>query len=137
VTGLTPLHLAIKAAEDLKSSRSVRHLLIKGAQRTTVDDNGRTPLMILEELKDSPLKEEMTPYLKEQKDVSCFMMKTPLKKVERNKKTVVLYLLLMVVSIVMHTYFLLTGENVNETFYYTGLVFFGLSFLFFLLSWCT
>ena len=45
--GLTPLHLAIKAAEDLKSSRSVRHLLIKGADRKILDKNGRTPVDIV------------------------------------------------------------------------------------------
>lgn len=37
LNGITPLHLAIKSAEDLKSSRSVRHLLIKGADRSITD----------------------------------------------------------------------------------------------------
>jgi palmitoyltransferase ZDHHC13/17 len=32
--GLTPLHLAVKSAEDLQSTRSIRHLLIKGADKT-------------------------------------------------------------------------------------------------------
>lgn len=32
--GLTPLHLAIKASEDLQSTRTIRHLLIKGADKT-------------------------------------------------------------------------------------------------------
>jgi len=31
--GLTPLHLAVKSSEDLQSTRSIRHLLIKGADR--------------------------------------------------------------------------------------------------------
>ncbi len=31
--GLTPLHLAVKSSEDLQSTRSIRHLLIKGAQK--------------------------------------------------------------------------------------------------------
>lgn len=31
--GLTPLHLSVKSAEDLLSSRSARHLLIKGADK--------------------------------------------------------------------------------------------------------
>ncbi len=35
--GISPLHLAIKSAEELKSSRSVRHLLIKGAERSSAD----------------------------------------------------------------------------------------------------
>ena len=32
--GLTPLHLAVKSSEDLLSTRSLRHLLIKGADKT-------------------------------------------------------------------------------------------------------
>jgi ankyrin repeat protein len=32
--GLTPLHLAVKAAEDMQSTRSIKHLLIKGADRS-------------------------------------------------------------------------------------------------------
>ena len=48
--GLTPLHLAIKTAEELKSSRSVRHLLIKGADRKIQDKMGRTPLDIVKEI---------------------------------------------------------------------------------------
>jgi ankyrin repeat protein len=37
INGITPLHLAIKSSEELKSSRSVRHLLIKGAERGIKD----------------------------------------------------------------------------------------------------
>jgi ankyrin repeat protein len=33
--GITPLHLAVKSSEDLQSTRSIRHLLIKGADRAT------------------------------------------------------------------------------------------------------
>lgn len=33
INGITPLHLAIKGADEIKSTRSVRHLLIKGAER--------------------------------------------------------------------------------------------------------
>ncbi len=32
--GYTALHLAVKASEDLRSTRSIRHLLIKGADKT-------------------------------------------------------------------------------------------------------
>ena len=35
--GLTPLHLAVKSAEDIKSIRMVRLLLIRGAERNVVD----------------------------------------------------------------------------------------------------
>jgi len=44
---LTPLHLAVKAADQLNSTRTVRHLLIKGARRDIKDKFGRTPLDIV------------------------------------------------------------------------------------------
>jgi len=47
--GTTPLHLAVKAADKLKSTRTVRHLLIKGANREAIDNFGKTPLDIVNE----------------------------------------------------------------------------------------
>jgi ankyrin repeat protein len=35
--GLRPLHLAVKACEDIRSTRSIKHLLIRGAQRNVKD----------------------------------------------------------------------------------------------------
>jgi ankyrin repeat protein len=32
IDGITPLHLAVKATDEIKSTRSVKHLLIKGAK---------------------------------------------------------------------------------------------------------
>jgi len=41
--GLTPLHLSVKSAEESKSTRSLRHLLIKGADRKIKSFDGKTP----------------------------------------------------------------------------------------------
>ncbi len=96
--GLSPLHLAVKAAEDLKSTRSVRHLLIKGANRKYQDQLGRTPMDIVQEVRLPGLKEELRQFLEEPTSCQCFMIKTPLKKVEKNLNTVFLYIFLMLVS---------------------------------------
>ena len=40
--GFTPLHLAVKSVEQLKSTRPVRALLLKGACRDTQDLEGKT-----------------------------------------------------------------------------------------------
>ena len=48
---MTPLHLALKGADQLKSTRTVRHLLIKGARRDLRDKYGRTPLDIVNQTK--------------------------------------------------------------------------------------
>jgi ankyrin repeat protein len=44
--GLTPLHLAVKSAEDIKSTRMVRLLLIRGADRNIKDIYGRRAIDI-------------------------------------------------------------------------------------------
>ena len=51
MNGVTPLHLAIKASEELKSSRSVRHLLIKGAERNIKDKLGRNPIDVVKDIR--------------------------------------------------------------------------------------
>jgi ankyrin repeat protein len=51
INGLSPLHLAIKAAEELKSTRSVRHLLIKGADRNLRAKDGKLPLDLVKDIK--------------------------------------------------------------------------------------
>ena len=50
--GLTPLHLAVKAAEDIKSTKSIRLLLLKGADRNAVDLMGKKPIDCLKDYKD-------------------------------------------------------------------------------------
>jgi ankyrin repeat protein len=44
--GYTPLHLAVKSADYLRSNRMVRILLIKGANRNLRDHRGRRPIDI-------------------------------------------------------------------------------------------
>ena len=41
------MHLAVKSVEVLKSTRPVRALLLKGANRDVQDDNGKTPLSMV------------------------------------------------------------------------------------------
>mmetsp|Transcript_25656 Transcript_25656/g.19407 ORF Transcript_25656/g.19407 Transcript_25656/m.19407 type:complete len:98 (+) Transcript_25656:618-911(+) len=80
--GLTPLHLAVKAAEDLRSSRSIRHLLIKGADRNLADNEGRLPIQMAMEVRTDAMKFEIIKLLEENDSfmMDCFMLKTPMKK---------------------------------------------------------
>lgn len=38
--GLTPLHLAVRAVQELQSTRTVRSLLLKGSKRNAVTNAG-------------------------------------------------------------------------------------------------
>jgi hypothetical protein len=48
VEGYTPLHLAVKSVETLKSTRPVRSLLIRGASRIKKDNTGRRPVDLVD-----------------------------------------------------------------------------------------
>lgn len=57
-SGLTPLHLAIKSVGDLKSTRPVRALLLKGASRAAKNKKGEScAQMIKDDVSDSMHKE--------------------------------------------------------------------------------
>ena len=53
----------MKASEEIKSTRSVRHLLIKGAERSTKDRTGRTPMDVAKQIQIPELREEIEKYL--------------------------------------------------------------------------
>lgn len=48
--GNTALHLAIKSAEHFPNTRSIKELLIKGADRNITDNLGRKPVDMIKEL---------------------------------------------------------------------------------------
>jgi len=49
--GQTPLHLAVKSAEDLRSTKSIKHLLIKGADKSIKDLTGKKPVDFINEFR--------------------------------------------------------------------------------------
>ena len=44
IRGLTPLHIAVICTEQLGSTRNVKALLLRGADRSAVDKENKTPL---------------------------------------------------------------------------------------------
>jgi hypothetical protein len=45
--GFTPLHLAVQSVEQLRSTRPVRALLLKGADREVHDNKQRKPVELI------------------------------------------------------------------------------------------
>ena len=60
--GYTPLHLAVKSVESLKSTRPVRSLLIRGASRDVVDNTDRKPMDLAEFVTEQPLRNSLRNY---------------------------------------------------------------------------
>ena len=53
--GHTPLHLAVKSAESLETTRPVRALLFRNADKEIKDIDGRRPVDLVGELDDNRL----------------------------------------------------------------------------------
>lgn len=91
------MHLAIKAVPDLKSTRSVRALLLKGASRDTRNLEGKPPVEMIPERTPPQTQQELRMMLKEPKYVECFMIRTPLKPLRQNHKTQILFVSFFIV----------------------------------------
>eukprot|EP00351_Strombidinopsis_sp_SopsisLIS2011_P000725 CAMPEP_0116873286 /NCGR_PEP_ID=MMETSP0463-20121206/4317_1 /TAXON_ID=181622 /ORGANISM="Strombidinopsis sp, Strain SopsisLIS2011" /LENGTH=96 /DNA_ID=CAMNT_0004514917 /DNA_START=1034 /DNA_END=1324 /DNA_ORIENTATION=- len=85
--GFTPLHLAIKSVETLNSTRPVRALLLKGADRDAVDGNNATCNDMVGENWPEYLREDLFSMLKHPSYLECMMVKTPLIPLKPNHKT--------------------------------------------------
>ena len=48
--GYTPLHLAVKSVDSVESTRPVRFLLIRGADKERKDNQGRMPIDLVSEV---------------------------------------------------------------------------------------
>lgn len=59
VFGFTPLHIAVTTVEKLESTRNVKALLLKGANRKTQDLKGKTPLDHVRQKPDNEDEPEM------------------------------------------------------------------------------
>ena len=53
--GSTPLHLAIKSADSFPNTRSIKELLIKGADRHIKDMNGKKPIDFCKDIQSAQL----------------------------------------------------------------------------------
>ena len=84
--GWTPLHLAIKSVEPLKSTRPVRALLMKGADRDAKDNENKSCKELVD-VEDDNLRMDLLQMLEHPKYVECLMVRTPLIPLKPNHKT--------------------------------------------------
>ena len=109
---MTPLHLAVKSAEDGFTTRSIRALLLKGADPSIKDNNGKIPADQLNDFNlDQPFAKEFVSeileLLEDESSNSClswftdcdsFSIKQKFKKDGKSAKTLVFYLFIMVLT---------------------------------------
>jgi palmitoyltransferase ZDHHC13/17 len=100
--GLTPLHLAVMS----ERTGIIKKLLHKGARRDLKDKKGRTPKQLAEE-KGKNLISDM---LEEQITCSLLIIKNPLKRIEKSRFNIWVYLLLNFYCLLMFIGFVLPGK---------------------------
>jgi len=88
--GLTPVHLAVRTSEEIQTTRSIRALLLKGANPLLKNDLGQLPQDYLLDFKlEVPGMQEMTDEIRNllnpdqsmlTKDCECFALKVQYRK---------------------------------------------------------
>lgn len=102
IQGFTPLHIAVPGVMNLGSTRSVKALLLRGANREAKDNKGKKPIDLIPQNMDEGLVDELVQYLGDQKYCECLMLKVPLIPLRRNHKTQVLFMSLFVVVLCLN-----------------------------------
>lgn len=113
--GFTPLHLAIRSVDELKSTRPVRSLLLKGANRAAKNKEGLGCQDLIRESLPENMKQELRSMLEQPRYVECCMMKTPMVRLKKNHKTQVLFLTLFVVLILSQIFIIVPSKSCITT----------------------
>ena len=78
VRGLTPLHIAVTSVEKMGSTRSVKTLLLRGANRDAKDKDGKTPMDWIQDTISEGLQSDLQNQLGKQKYCECLLLRVPL-----------------------------------------------------------
>lgn len=94
------MHLAVKASETNRTCRAVRHLLIKGANKDIIDNDGNRPIDLAEHLRTPAIRQEIYHLLQNDEKImrDCLMLRPPVHKTQRTRNMLYACFLLMVVS---------------------------------------
>lgn len=138
--GDTPLHLLIQNVQKLDSSKLVKELICKGADRDAQNLEGKKPIDILREecsqhekngdrVISNKLRLELEEALGPQPYyVPCFHVKQPLMKLERSFVTMTFYISVMVGTYALLWYYLFPYAN-KKLHVYPLTVLFALQFI--------
>ena len=127
--GLTPLHLAVKSYKENRSTKGIKQLLIKGANRNALDFETRKPIDYVPapvpgERPDN-MAIEIRRLLKDEWSIlgDCLMIKNTFKKQKKSKFTLLCYFLLMGFSFFLleiSSYKLLRVSETSEWLLYSS-----------------
>ena len=107
--GKTPLHLAVKNFEESQSRRNIKLLLLEGANRHQRDQDGLSPVDLVGQLSNENEREELAGIMQERRGCACLNLRTPLKKVVRNRNTVYMMVALFLGDFAVELVFVYPG----------------------------
>ena len=112
--GYTPLHLAVRYSNRFPNTRTIKELLIKGADRDATERSGLKPIDLVETLEDNETKDELKQLLvKPRIFLPCCHFRTPMVKIERTNKCVVLFLALMLLTFICNMLFVYPCKSIH------------------------
>ena len=98
IEGYTALHLAVKSVEQIRSTRPVRTLLVRGSSRDALDKQGRRPVDLVDQINDPGLQQELRQMLKKPRVISCCMIKTPLMLMRKSISTPLFFIGMIILT---------------------------------------
>lgn len=146
--GLTPLHLAVKSYKENRSTKAIKQLLIKGADRNALDYMTQKPIdyvplpnkLELHGERPDPIVLEIRKLLREEWSLlgDCMMIRTTFKKQKKTPFTLICYFLLMALSFVLlynSSYKVLEFSGQSKWLLWSSQGLFGLSLLLCVVVW--
>jgi len=125
IRGLTPLHIAVSSVEKIGSTRSVKTLLLRGANRETKDKDGKTPMDWITETNNEWITDELQNHLAKPSYCECLLLRVPLIPLQRNHKTQALFVFLFFTVYALNLFII---QPTLEDFGYTILLMSSISF---------
>lgn len=109
--GLTPLHLAVRSVEVLDSCRPVRSLLIHGANKNILDNNGLRPADYIQHVTKSDLRKQLEHLLYPQRSCRLFGGPTRFEKIKRPWCNMLIVYIIFLLVIALKIFFIYTLQN--------------------------
>ena len=101
----TPLHLSVILSWKSGNTRNVRLLLLKGASRNIRNNDNYRPIDLVSA--EMAREKELKSLLHNPTFLSCCMLKPPLTKLSKNERTVVFFLIELLISIFLTFFYII------------------------------
>ena len=108
--GVTPLHLAVNHVDQVGSARPVRFLLVRGAEKTIADKQGKIPADLVKDVKNSEVARELNKMLGRPGAFDCLMLSTQTRYIKRSSKNMMMFCFLFFYTILIELFYIFPSK---------------------------